>query len=194
MVAVLDGYPDEYKGYLIRTDFRIGMQICMCLADESLEQDERIITAVMLLFGNGVPPVETAIEGLNWFLNAGKEPVKKPGISGKESDSQSDSHSEEYFDFSVDADRIMTAFLRRYNVDLVKENLHWFKFLAMLGDVGQCAFTDVVGIRKKSITSNMSAEYRATLSELKKQYSLTKYTEEEQEKLDSFFAELVGKS
>ena len=195
MVAVLDGYPEEYKGYLIRTDYRIGMQICMCLADNELNKEERIITALMLLFGNGIPPIEIAMEGMNWFINGGKEPVKRPGIiSEQESEQEVEEKSEDYFDFEVDADRIMTAFLHRYNVDLVRENLHWFKFLAMLADVGQCAFTDVVGIRKKSITSNMSPEYRATLSELKKQYSLTKYTEEEREKLESFFAELVENS
>lgn len=191
MLPVLDGYPEEYKGYLIRTDFRIGMQICMCLADEELEKEERIITALVLLYGHGLPPIETAMEGMNWFLNGGKEPVKRPGIA---SEQEVEEKSEDYFDFAIDADRIMTAFLHRYDVDLVRENLHWFKFLAMLADVGQCAFTDVVGIRKKSITSNMSPEYRATLSELKKQYSLTRYTEEEQEKLESFFAELVENS
>lgn len=187
MIAVLDGYPDEYNGYLIRTDFRIGMQICMCLADDELQQEERIFTAIMLLFGKGAPPIEIAMAGINWFLNGGKEPVKKPNVSADDADSK-----EEYFDFSVDADRIMTAFLRRYNIDLVREKLHWFKFLTMLSDVGDCAFTDVIQIRKKQLTSTMSPEYRATLSELKRQYSLTKYTEEEQRKLDSFFAELVG--
>ena len=54
---LLDPLPDSYAGYLIRTDYRIGVQISLCLQDEDLTQEERVSQAVWLLFGSGAPPV-----------------------------------------------------------------------------------------------------------------------------------------
>ena len=53
---ILDGFPDEYEGYLIRTDFRVGMQISEALNDVDLAEPEKMMTALRLLYGNGIPP------------------------------------------------------------------------------------------------------------------------------------------
>lgn len=52
---ILDKLPDNFEGYLIRTDFRIGIQISLVLTDVNLHDDEKIKVAVRLLFGTGVP-------------------------------------------------------------------------------------------------------------------------------------------
>ena len=36
------------------------------------------------------------------------------------------------FDFSCDAELILSSFLREYGIDLTRENLHWWRFLALL--------------------------------------------------------------
>ena len=41
---MLDGLPDEYEGYLIRTDFRIGMQISEAMNDVNLAEPEKMVT------------------------------------------------------------------------------------------------------------------------------------------------------
>lgn len=181
MNAMLDGYPEEYKGYLIRTDYRIGIQICQCLADEEMNIYEKVAVAYELLFGRGIPDMNTAQEGLSWFINAGET-----------SDQKDDEGDERYFDFEVDSGRIVTAFKKAYHIDLERENLHWFKFLSMLGDVGECAMTTVVNIRAKKITADMPAEQRATYAELKRKYSLVEYTEEEQDMIADFMELLNG--
>lgn len=190
MNAMLDGYPEEYEGYLIRTDFRIGMQICLCLEDRELEEYERLAIALDLLFGKGMPDMEVAMKALSWYINGGKLPEKKAyEDNGEEEDEEEENR---YFDFEIDSDRIITAFQKAYGIDITKTNMHWFRFLALLGDVGECAFTNVVNIRTKKLTSNMSSEQRATYAELKRKYSLVSYTEDEQAKIESFFAELSG--
>ena len=68
---LLDALPAEYEGYLIRTDYRIGIQISQALEDEELEPYEKIGIALSLLYGNGIPPADIAYAGLRWFLNAG---------------------------------------------------------------------------------------------------------------------------
>lgn len=163
MSVLLDGYPDDYNGYLIRTDFRIGLQICACLADEEFNEFERQAQALYLLYGNGIPECfEEAIQGLSWFLNGGKE------INEQESNKD----SEAYFDFTEDARRIETAFRRFYGIDLDSVNLHWFKFLDYIGDLGECAFTNVIEIRSKKITANMTKEEVNTYRKLKEEYAL----------------------
>ena len=176
MNAMLDGYPEEFEGYLIRTDFRIGMQICQCLADEDLSDYEKISNALYLLYGKGVPDVEVAMRGLSWFLNRGE-------IKDKSEDNEGE---EESFDFEVDSELIMSGFLKVYHIDLERESMHWFKFLSMIGDLGECALTNVINIRNKKITADMPADQRETYTKLKKKYSLKEYTYEEQEKIKPY--------
>lgn len=188
MNAILDGYPDDFEGYLIRTDFRIGMQICMCLSDRDMEEPERLSIALELLYGRNIPDIDTAMKGLSWYLNAGREPEQRCN-----SDDDGEERNEE-FSFEVDSDRIISAFMRAYNIDLTKTHMHWFRFLTLLGDVGECAFTNVINIRTQKLTSAMSPEYRASISALKRKYSLRTYSNEEQEKINEFFAQLTGNS
>ncbi len=181
MNPMLDGYPEDYNGYLIRTDFRIGIQICQCLADDELSEYERIATALYLLYGKSIPDAETAYHGLAWFLNGGNLPEERNGEEDEKS-----------FDFDVDAGRIITGFRKAYGIDLEKESLHWFKFLRMIGDLGECAFTSVIEYRTKKITSDMPAEMRKTYAELRKRYALKQdYSEEEQSAIADFLAALA---
>ena len=59
---LLDHLPEDYNGFLIRPDYRIGIQIALCLQDEDLSENDRVFTAISLLFGRGLPPLETAVE------------------------------------------------------------------------------------------------------------------------------------
>ena len=49
--VLLDPFPDNYEGYLIRTDFRIGVQIALALADDDLADTEKAAMALYLLYG-----------------------------------------------------------------------------------------------------------------------------------------------
>ena len=189
MNAILDGYPNEFEGYLIRTDFRIGMQICLCLADEELDEIEKLQTALDLLFGNAHPVIAVALEGLSWYLNGGniEEHIDKHGHDNGEDEEPGDA-----FNFDIDSSRINSAFMRAYNIDLTTTSMHWFRFIELLSDVGECAFSNVINIRTKKLTSEMSQEYRSSLAELKKKYTLNKYSDEEKEMLNAFYASLEG--
>ncbi len=123
---ILDGFPDEYEGYLIRTDFRVGMQISEALNDVDLAKPEKMMTALRLLYGNGIPPdSDVAESGLRWFM-AGGNPDEEHIPDGKPPT----------FDFEQDNRLLYSAFRARYGIDLTREGLHWFAFLAMLGDLG----------------------------------------------------------
>lgn len=176
--VLLDGYPEDYQGYLIRTDYRIGLQILQCFSDKEFTTEEKYAQAAVLLFGNGAPnDWELIIEGITWFINGGHEK--------KESNGSVDA----ILDFEIDNRRIRSAFLRAYGIDIAKEYMHYFDFLDRFNDIGDCAMSNVMKIRSEEFDPNMSEKARRRLMELKKECSLEKvpsFTTEEQEQLGAF--------
>lgn len=176
---LLDPLPDEYEGYLIRTDYRIGIQIALCAADTELSDHEKAAVMVNLLFGAGAPPLSTALQGVNWFMSCGNAPEEKDeGLDTP------------VFSFDYDAGRIYSAFRKLYGIDISREHMHWFQFCALLGDTSGTAFTDVVDVRQADL-SGMDPKTRAAYSRLKRKFALPDaFTEEEQGLIDEFLARI----
>lgn len=177
--VMLDGFPDEYEGYLIRTDFRIGMQISEALNDVNLAEPEKRITALHLLYGNIIPSdSELAENGLRWFMS-GDDPDDEHVPDGKPPT----------FDFEQDNRLVYSAFRARYGIDLTRERLHWFAFLAMLGDLGGCSLSDIIGIRGTDLAklgeaqrnefAKMQARYR--IKEKMSEADLARFAEFEEQ-------------
>lgn len=188
---ILDNYPDNFEGYLIRSSFRVGMQIMICLESEEYQEYEKMAYAIDLLYGEGKPDSETALRGLMWFLSGGN-------IESQDDVQRDIEKIDKSLDFNVDASRITTAFKRTYNIDLATANLHWFEFLNMLGDLGDCAHIQVMNYRVMKVDPKMPAEQKSFYQKMKRKYSLTKgFTEkdfslEEQEQIDIFDSFLNG--
>lgn len=160
---MLDGFPDEYEGYLIRTDFRIGMQISEALNDVDLAEPEKMITALRLLYGNGIPAdTKLAESGLRWFMSGGTD---------DRGEDQTEGGKPPTFDFEQDNRFVYSAFRARYGIDLTRERLHWFAFLAMLGDLGGCSLSDIMGIRAADL-SKMSDEQRRHYAQLQHKFRI----------------------
>ena len=158
---MLDGLPLEYKGYLIRTDFRIGMQISEVLNDVNLAEPEKLCKAYELLYGCGIPSDRRIAEsGLQWYLRGGDE-----------DESSNEGGKPPVFDFEQDNRLVYSAFRARYSIDLTREKLHWFAFLAMLSDLGGCSLSDIIGIRSTDL-SKLSGEQLKHYAELKNRYSI----------------------
>ncbi|MDE7362764.1 MAG: bacteriophage Gp15 family protein [Oscillospiraceae bacterium] len=177
---MLDRLPDSFEGYLIRTDFRIGIQISQALADVNLHDDEKIRVAAGLLFGEGLPPFEKAVAGMQWFLAAGAAV------------GNTDAAEAECFNFEQDSAEIYTAFRARYGIDLSRERLHWFEFAAMLRDLGDCALTDIVKIRLADISKMTNAE-RDGYIKLKQKYAIRREMSDDERDALEEFEEQLGK-
>lgn len=171
--VILDRLPDNYKGYLIRTDFRIGMQIISCLKDEELTQEERYYISLNLLYGNSVPQdTKLAFKGLMWFLNLGEEDDEIIKSNSKQKD---------VMDFEIDSSRIYSGFMSVLGIDLSKEKMHWFKFRYLLLELIKCHLSNVIEIRTQD-TKDMSPKQKTELNRLKKLYSINKKEELERQK------------
>lgn len=175
---MLDRLPYEFEGYLIRTDFRIGIQISQVITDVNLHDNEKIAVSADLLFGSGKPCAEKIFKGIKWFMACG---------SSKDSNESSEV---ECFNFEQDNRIIYTAFKARYGIDLAHVKLHWFEFTSMLGDLGDCALTDIIKIRLAD-TSKMSGEQRNEYLRLKQKYAIKpQLSDDEKSSIEKFESRL----
>lgn len=171
--AMLDRLPEDYYGWLIRTDYRIGVQIHLCISNPELSDSEKTWTALSLLYGNGMPDFRTALDGLAWFMSCGE---------GQQAEEDS---GPAVYCFERDSARIVSAFRKVFGIDLSREKLHWFEFISMLGDLGDTAFTNVINIRTTD-ASEVDKKKRAEFVRMKKRFSLSdRYTAEEMEAIST---------
>lgn len=184
---LLDALPTEYEGFPIDSDFQTGIQIMQALDDEELTEQERIATALNLLFliddenGNPLPlpDMQTAIDGLVWFLTDWNH------------DHNSKTDNTRVTDYNIDQWRIYSAFRQHYGINLNTDKLHFWEFMGLLTTLPECAYTRVIDIRAKKITSKMGKDEKKAYAELKKVYALeqpkeVEYTDSQKEAIDEF--------
>ena len=157
--ALLDRLPEDYNGWLIRTDYRIGVQIQLCISDPNLSDGEKTGTALYLLYGRGTPDFQTAMDGLSWFLSCGDPSPGEPD------------HSEPVYSFEYDAGRIVSGFKKVFHRDISREKMHWFEFVPMLADLDGTAYTNVIDIRSKN-ASEVDKEKRGEFLRMQKRFAL----------------------
>ena len=171
---LLDRMPEEYEGYLIRTDYRIGMQISLAFVDDEMELFERLQRAYSLLYGQGVPDdPTTAYRGLKWFMAGGAEQQDE-----EQEEEKQDGRGIEYFSFEHDAPRLYSGFRRIYDIELDRVQMHWFRFLALMGDLEGSAFSEVIGYRTVD-TAGMDSKTKAAYMRMKRRFALPQPESEE---------------
>lgn len=184
---LLDSLPTEYEGFPIDSDFQIGIQIMQVLEDDRLTQQEQIGVALSLLFvqedkeGNplSIPDSQTAAEGIVWFLTDWNH------------DHNTKTDKTRVTDYDIDQWRIYSAFRQHYGINLNTDKLHFWEFMGLLTTLPECAYTRVIDIRAKKITSKMGKDEKKAYAELKKVYALDQpreieYTDEQKKAIDDF--------
>jgi hypothetical protein len=172
---LIDDLPTDYNGYLINYTFKSGILISECLNDNSFKDErEKVYTALRILFGRGIPPIKTALDGLKWFLSG--------GMTTKNKDDHK--NSKNIFSFVKDRNMIFSAFMMKYNINLNKSNMHFFEFLSLFNDLDKTAFKRVVDLRTmtpKEIKS-YSREQRQKIYKLKEEFALEDNNQQQEEK------------
>lgn len=184
---LLDELPTEYEGFPIDSDFQIGIQIMQVLDNEELSQQEQIGAALSLLFLQEdeegsllpIPDAQTAVEGLAWFLTDWNHDHNNKGDKTRVTD------------YDIDQWRIYSAFRQHYGINLNTDKLHFWEFMGLLTTLPECAYTRVIDIRAKKITSKMGKDERKAYTELKKVYALdqtkeAEYTDSQKQAIDDF--------
>ena len=179
--------PTKYKGYLIDTDFRVGIKISLALDDWQLGDEERVLTALSLLYGEGIPDdMNIALDGLRWFLSCGKEAENTSYSDIDDVDNAKESVNVKgddiAFDFEVDSSNIYAAFLKNYNIDLTKSNMHWFQFISLFSNLKDTSLNDIMYYRTLDL-SQYKGEQRTEMKNLKERYKIHKITKQQVENL-----------
>ena len=178
---LLDPLPKDWNGYPIDTDYQTGIMISQCLADESLSDVEKFYIAAWLLFPTDSKPDNEGIgKAINWYMTDflhDNYPEKK--------------RNDIVMDWDIDQWRIYAAFWSQYHIDLNRSKMHWFQFMGLLTNLEECAFTRVMDIRQKEITSKMSPEEKKVYRNAKKIYEIKppkdeSITPEEQARINDF--------
>lgn len=118
--------------YPIHADFRTVLR-CFEIQGRKAELSEDDILAMLRLFYD-VKRMTATKEHINqmfWFFSCGREKEKKKfprkiaGINDKRP-----------FDFEEDADLIYAGFMLQYGIDLQESDMHWWKFMILLENLG----------------------------------------------------------
>lgn len=134
--------------YPIRTDYRDVLQIYEAFTDPELDQGEKCIIAIYLLFAdfncaedvftaaeNGFDVIE-AYEQARWFMAAGQESEKK--------------EEKPVYDWVKDEQMIFSEVNKIAGKETrMEEYIHWWTFLGYMNGIGDGTFTFIVGIRRK---------------------------------------------
>ena len=113
-----------------------------------------------------------------WFLTDWNHDKNKTG------------DKEKVTDYDIDQWRIYSAFRKHYGINLNTDKLHFWEFMGLLSTLPECAYTRVIDIRAKKITSKMGKDEKKAYTELKKVYALEQkdgqYTDTQIEAIDEF--------
>lgn len=153
MNLLVDELPEavEIDGqeYPIRCDHRTCIRIILAFEDDELTGLEKQAILLENLYGANKPPdLGAALEMGLKFLNGGEtgEP-RGAGEGGR------------LYSFRQDASYIYAAFKQTHGIDLERDDLHWWKFLALFMDLGaDTTFCNLVSLRKRIKTGKASKE------------------------------------
>lgn len=111
----------EGKTYPIDADFRNVLRSQDILANEDYLPFIRVEKALRCFTGAALPDDRKGLLDAIFRAVLGQEKLKGSGPVS--------------ISFSVDADRIIAAFWQAYGIDLTKERLHWWVFVALLDNL-----------------------------------------------------------
>lgn len=164
----------------IHSDFRTVLRCYEIMGNkEELSKDE-LLEILRLFYGKRKLFAETHINQMFWFFACGREKKKKAfprkiaGLNNKKP-----------FDFYEDADLIYAGFMQQYAIDLQKSDMHWWKFMILLENLGNDTRLNKVIEYRTIDTGNkkLSKREREFYSAMQRYYELRAEIQERSERL-----------
>lgn len=163
--------------YDIRSDYRAVLDICAALSDVDLNEQEKAIVALDIMFPDfeNMPPVHyaEAVKQCLWFINCGN-------------DEEPDGKKTKLVDWEQDFTYIVAPVNRVLNAEIRElPYLHWWTFIGAYNEIGECTFAHIVKIRdKKARGKKLEKEEQEWYRRNQKIVDFkTRYSEKEEELL-----------
>ena len=115
----------------INSDFRTVLRCYEIQGGKAELSKEELLKILLLFYKKQKMFTEEHVNKMYWFFSCGREKEKKrfprkvAGINDKQP-----------FDFEKDADLIYAGFMQQYGIDLQTEDMHWWKFMILLENLG----------------------------------------------------------
>ena len=113
--ALPEVYTTDGNAFPIYTDYRRILRIIRLMNDPEVLDIDKDTIIKQLFFKNNIPPKPG--EALVWFINRGE---------------QHESGGDKDFDFEQDAGEIYSSFMQIYGIDLLEEDMHYWRFSMLL--------------------------------------------------------------
>ncbi len=173
--------------YQLNTDFRAALRTMMAFEDDTLTGAEKQKILLSNIYPLLPSDVNAALEKANWFLNG--------GVIASDEEQDPPRNDMRLYSFAKDANFIFSAFKQTHGVDLQKEDLHWWKFLALFMDLGsETTFCQLIHLRKQVKTGKASKEEKRAAQEMGEMFEISEAdtrTVEEKE-IERGFMKLVS--
>lgn len=164
----------------IDTDFRAGIKFQLLMEDKELSEISKIKLTCKLFLKEQFKILEEQdyleafIKLLDFYLCDEKVKENKNGEDNKV-----------IYSFEHDSKYIFSSFMQAYNINLNKDELHWFEFKTLFDNLPEnTIFNKVLGYRVMKIDSSMSKEQQKVYRNLKMQYSLPDMRTEREKETD----------
>lgn len=172
--------------YPINTDFRIAIKCNEVATDENINDFERALAIIYLLFGEKALEDENNYESFleisTKFLSCGKEidqTNEKPDM-----------------DFVQDMDYIEASFMSDFHIDLENTEMHWWKFMKLMNGLSNselgncCVLNNVRNLRNIDPSTIKDDKERQKIIKAQQDVALIKnekhFTKEEEEAIEKF--------
>lgn len=149
-------YPVDYR-------FSTILKIFALLYDDLFPEEERLKRAIKLFYSDKYPEnLSVAVYLMLQFISDADDLPQEEHTASRE----------QLLSFEEDANMIYSYFLRVYHIDLQENQIHWYKFKALVQDVGEIPLlSSVINIRSTDV-STIPAERRNKFMKIKNQFSL----------------------
>ena len=180
------------KSYGFNTDFRSSIYFSIIMQDDSLSEEDKLYKALEIYYPIIPFDVEKALDYIYWFYSCGKTETEIDTKQVKEGKKLFKRNNNRAYDFEVDSDLIFTAFMTQYNINLAREDLHWWEFMALFNGLKEDnEIVKIMNYRTINLNSIEDKKERKLYSDLQKYYSLeNKVSKEEQTELEELRAKL----
>lgn len=160
------------------TSFKTGLKCMRVIDDDSISDQERALAIICLLVDD-IPKnidLNKLLKKLEKYLQCGEEHVHPT--------------FEKDMDLEQDEKYIISSFMFDYNIDLSREDMHWWRFMDLLNGLSsECILSRVRDIRTMDLSVYKDPKTRERLLKARQQVALKvnhKTTKEEQQHLDKF--------
>lgn len=176
------------KLYKINTDFKVALKCEQVALDDKIDDTERTLAIIYLLYGNdGIDnpsDYEELLKKATAYLSCGKE--------------QTRDREEPDMDFEQDKAYIKASFYTDYNIpDIYNTNMHWYDFITLMNGLKEdCVLNRVREIRNYDTSQIKDPKTLTQISKQKESVALKRkeheieMTEEQKRSYEKFMEQM----